>query len=90
MRFLHLRKRSNGTIRAKGGKTVAYEVAGNLVTLAFAKCSKKDSYCKKVGRDIATGRYLRAFKNGTGEAHSAVLVLAEGEKPIEAIVRRVA
>jgi len=90
MRYLHLRKRSNGTIRAKGGKTVAYEVNGNLVTLAFAKCNKKDSYNKKLGRDIATGRYLRAFKAGTSEPHSRVLVLSPDEKPIEAIVRRVA
>lgn len=89
MRYLHLRKRVNGTPKAKGGKTVAYEVTGNLLTLAYAKCSKKDSYCKKTGRDIATGRYLRAFRSGTGDVHTAVMVLQPDDKPIEAIIRRV-
>jgi hypothetical protein len=93
MKYIHLRKRANGIIKAKGGTTVAYEVNGSLVTFATAKCSKRDSYCKRTGRDIATGRWLRAFKAGLDERHSRVIVLGAGESPISAIVsvvRRVA
>lgn len=86
MRYLHLRKRVNGTPKPKGGKTVAYDVNGNVVTLAWAKCSKRDSYCKRIGRDIATGRYIRAFGSGSPDPHSRVLVLNGSEKPIDAII----
>ena len=86
MRFLHLRKRKNGTVHAKGGVTVAYEVVGNLVTFATAKCSKRDSYCRKTGRSIAQGRWVAQFVNGNNERHSGVIVLTAGKKPIEGIV----
>lgn len=89
MKFLHLRKRVNGNIKPNGGKTVAYEVTGNIVTYATAKCSKRDHYCKRTGRDIATGRWARAFRAALPESHASVIVLAPGQKPIEAIVNRV-
>lgn len=87
MRYLHLRKRVNGVPKTKGGKTVAYDVNGNIVTFTYSKCSKRDSYCKRVGRDIAAGRYIRAFKSGLSDKHAHVLVMQGSEKPIEAIIK---
>lgn len=86
MRYLHIRKRTNGAIKAKGGVTVAYEVNGNIVMYATAKCSKKDSYCKRTGRDIATGRFLRSFRGGTVDKHAKVVIVGASGKPIETII----
>lgn len=48
----------------KGGIT---EVAlvdrqNSFVGMAFAYCSEQDNYSKKIGRDIATGRLLKALE----------------------------
>lgn len=40
-----------------GGATVAYqEVKPGLIEYSVARCSTRDNFNKKLGRDIATGR----------------------------------
>lgn len=36
--------------------TVAYRVEGSNVIYTKAVCGPKDQFCRKIGRDIATGR----------------------------------
>lgn len=36
--------------------TVAYRVNGTQVVYNYAQCSDKDHFCKKVGRDVSSGR----------------------------------
>ncbi len=36
--------------------TVAYKIEGNNVLYTKAVCGPKDQFCRKIGRDIATGR----------------------------------
>ncbi len=50
-------------IRPKGGKTVAYINLDEENTLsAFAECSLKDVYVKKLGRRISLGRLRKLLK----------------------------
>lgn len=46
-----------------GGMTVAWraDVNSNVLVYSVARCSTKDNFCKKIGRDIASGR-LTAHK----------------------------
>ena len=62
--FLHIRAYDDtNEIAPTGGLTPAIQaVDGNLV-YAVARCSKADVFCKKTGRDIATGR-LAAYLAG--------------------------
>ena len=48
-------------IEAKGGLTVVvvYPPGRAYSTMGVAECSKKDNFCKKIGRDIALGRALK-------------------------------
>ena len=64
---MHIREFTEfGEVAGKGGVTVAFEVNGNTLVLAFAECSRKDNFCKRIGRDVASGR-LRAGKGTTYE-----------------------
>lgn len=36
--------------------TVAYRIEGSNVIYTKAVCGPKDQFCRKIGRDIATGR----------------------------------
>lgn len=51
------------TPHAKGGQTVArlYDVEGNLVAEGVATCHENDNYNRRIGRDIALGRALKAL-----------------------------
>ena len=62
--FLHIRAHDDHHhIAPTGGLTTAIQaVNGNLV-YAVARCSNADVFCKKTGRDIATGR-LAAYLAG--------------------------
>lgn len=66
MKFYHHTNNHN-----KGGCTLAYDIIhhekGKKIVIAVAQVSKKDYYCKKTGRDIATARYLK------GETQSFVI-----------------
>lgn len=46
-----------------GRVTVVGEQNGNIVTLAAARCSKKDQFVKKKGRAIAEGRLAKGGKS---------------------------
>ena len=41
-----------------GGITVGYAFKDNTVIFSVAQCSEKDRYCKKIGRDIVTKKFL--------------------------------
>lgn len=49
--------------RPKGGETIAILVddEGNKLSEATAKCSELDNYSRQIGRDIATGRAIKAL-----------------------------
>lgn len=79
IKFIHLRYINpfNDNVETKGGFTVAYvEHANDTVTYAIAKCSKKDNYCKRIGRDVATGRM---------KAGQCMTTSLNKEKPYEVI-----
>ena len=58
-KFIHIRaRRANGSVLEKGGTTVAYDFnpETRIAHFAVAYCSKRDNYCKRIGRDVASGR----------------------------------
>ena len=60
-KFIHIRaRRINGSVLEKGGITVAYDFDPytRIARFAVAHCSKRDNYCKRIGRDVAQGRLL--------------------------------
>jgi len=62
--YQHNRIIKDGKVQAKGGTTVAYiydKTTGNIIHLAKANVSNKDTYRKKLGRIIATGRLLKGL-----------------------------
>jgi hypothetical protein len=58
MKFMHFRYHWDKELEAKGGVTVAYEVKDNVISMSMAKCHERDNFCRKIGRDIAMGRYM--------------------------------
>jgi hypothetical protein len=70
VKFIHLRRytnwfddgldRNRSIYHAKGGATIAYDydIIENLWLAGIAKCSKKDHYNKKIGRNVALGRMI--------------------------------
>jgi len=68
-RTIHLRSRNgDDSVAPKGGATVTCEFnkeTGNL-DFAIALCSKKDIFCKKLGRTISEGRLENFLKNPEG------------------------
>ncbi len=57
--YIHRRKSSPlfAGPATHGGMTVAYqEVKPGLIEYSIARCSTRDNFNKKLGRDIATGR----------------------------------
>lgn len=73
MRFLHVRNYVDSDfydpiedvyytaqkLLEKGGCTFAYKVTDNKIQVSKALCSPRDNYCKHIGRDIATGRFIK-------------------------------
>lgn len=60
--YIHRRKSlffrfGDPIVATHGGATVAYqEVKPGLIEYSVARCSDRDNFNKKLGRDIATGR----------------------------------
>jgi hypothetical protein len=55
--------RPKHAISPHGGWTLAQVFKGDeLVAEAVAVCSPRDNYCKRIGRDIATGRALKELR----------------------------
>lgn len=56
--YMHFRQMKDGTVNSRGGATVAYKVDKNGVVTDFAVayCSKNDNYCRRTGRNLASGR----------------------------------
>jgi len=84
MKFLHLRYHwvsdkitQPDELIAKGGVTVAYEAADNVVKYALAQCHYRDTFCKRLGRDISQGRFLAG--------KTKRLVLGESTMPRDAV-----
>ncbi len=69
IRWRHERIRMPDNILPNGGKTIAYmiDTQGNTLE-ASANCSIKDTYNKKLGRIIATGRLLKKLGLDTKKA----------------------
>ena len=60
VKFIHIRRGIGAGMQEKGGTTIAYSFnpESRQAAYAVAHCSSKDNYCKKIGRDVATGRLL--------------------------------
>lgn len=60
VKFLHVRLlNESGRPLPKGGVTVAYRQDDEKIfEVSYAFCNPKDHYCKKIGRDISTGRLV--------------------------------
>lgn len=60
VKFLHIRnKQDENNYNAKGGYTIAFKLTDPKTQtweINFSKCSNKDFYNKKRGREIAGGR----------------------------------
>ena len=72
LHFVHVRKRSTkfipifgtttyraeSSVTVKGGNTVAYvfDDSGKRLLYSTSRCSKKDNYCKSLGRSLAAER----------------------------------
>jgi len=59
------------------GRTVAAFVipAGKGVAFARSQCSRKDQFCRKIGRHIAVGRAIKSALTGTWTEHTFVETL---------------
>jgi hypothetical protein len=59
-RLIHMRYWEDAeqtSARNRGGVTIAYHLLDNgHAFVAFSRCSDKDNFCKKTGRNIAIGR----------------------------------
>lgn len=74
IRYIHLRNHSylnaiqkgdkRGTVEARGGVTIAYVRDGDTCKFAWAQCSGRDVFSRKIGRAISSGRLL----GGDGDA----------------------
>lgn len=53
IRFIHKINPSG-----RGGATIAYALTDGVYTIGVAKCNVKDNYCRRLGRDVATSRFL--------------------------------
>lgn len=90
-KFIHLRLRDNeGNPQPFGGVCIAYDVArgdsakDGDVLFAFARCSKRDIYNKKIARKIASGRLEKWLLTGSSKLH---IVHLNGRKPKDAIIQ---
>jgi len=63
VKYTHIRPILNGKIQSRGGTTVAFitDREQNVIASGQANVSLKDTYQKKLGRIIATGRLLKAL-----------------------------
>lgn len=86
MRIVHLRNFDNGTITAKGGVTVAYETLGDTVLYAESRCNPHETFNRKLGRKVATGK-LNKYLTNPQQKYKARLksVQLKGRKPIIAL-----
>jgi len=86
MNYLHIRHYTpEGKMDPRGGFTVAFErnpVDSTMLHFAMAKCSKKDVYNKKRGRQVAEGRLAK-------RRHLMTVMIPEGKRPVEALVAAV-
>ena len=68
IQYLHRRAYSALGPASRGGYTVAYcESSGGMIEYSIANCSPRDNFNKKIGRDIATGRF-QASKRSSVQA----------------------
>lgn len=88
LKYAHIRNKDDrGNFLNGGSFTIAFEEieeqhGGFTVTYAISHCNPKDNFCKKIGRDIANGRYLR---DQVGS------IMYNGEKPnLKTIVNSIA
>ena len=81
LHFVHVRKRitkfipifgtttyrAESSVTVKGGNTVAYVFNDSSKRLIYstARCSKKDNYCKSLGRSLAAARLTGSNATGT-------------------------
>jgi hypothetical protein len=66
MKYYHHRiKDDDGQPFVKGGLTFAYEIEEGRCFYTFARCSRKDNFCKRIGRKIAEGRFDKRLAEGT-------------------------
>lgn len=54
--YKHYRHKNFDEILPHGGTTISMVVFPNRLEIGLAICSKKDIFCKKIGRDIADYR----------------------------------
>lgn len=48
-----------GDLSPFGGLTIAYQQVGDgKYHIAYARCNRRDHYCKRIGRNISSGRLL--------------------------------
>lgn len=82
IRFIHLRQfnADRGEYQHNAGTTIAYEVTDNEIRYSVARCNPREHFCKRVGRQVASGRLL---------ANKCTVIPATAEqiaKPIDAIL----
>lgn len=65
VRFMHIRKfMANGTLKSTEGATIAVsKVADNSFYYYIARCSKKDAFCRHIGRAVAAGKLQKYAGN---------------------------
>jgi len=96
--YRHVRRYTESSrLVATGGTTYAIEQDGENFKVGIAECSKRDSYCKKTGRELAASRLAQTklprdtinkvlidktyFKPLTREGHANMIIAL----PTEAI-----
>ena len=62
--FMHYRNINGATVEPRGGVTFAIRpTGGNVLEVGVARCSRRDVFDRKLGRNIAEGR-LNAYTEG--------------------------
>lgn len=81
VKFIHIRPVKFGKVTEaaeKGGTTIAYDFdpVTRIALYSVAHCSKKDNYCKRIGRDVATGRLIQGNKHPVHVPEGSTVVSA--------------
>lgn len=64
VRFMHIRKHdSKGNLKATEGATIAVKAEGERYHVYAAFCSKRDVFCRRIGRAVAEGRLNHYLTN---------------------------
>ena len=93
MKYIHMRfYEKNGNPTRFGGITVAYKIEKtesntSVAACSVARCSLSDPFNKRLGREIAQGRWIKCFDKREQNHHSFMIPLLDDSRKLIPILR---